>query len=52
MGSLPGRSSLLTKVKMGIPRILQTSNNFRVCGSKPLAASISITALSAAANVL
>ena len=50
-GSRQGRSILLMKVKIGICRIRQTSNNLRVCGSRPLAASSSITALSAAARV-
>ena len=50
-GSRPGRSILLIKVKIGIWRMRQTSNNLRVWGSSPLAASSSITALSAAAKV-
>ena len=50
-GARPYRSSLLTKVKMGMARIRQTWNSFLVCGSTPLAASMSITALSAAESV-
>ena len=50
-GSRPSRSNLLMNVKIGIPRILQTSNNFFVCGSIPLALSMTITALSTAINV-
>ncbi len=48
--SRPGRSHLLTTVITGIPRCRQTSNSFIVCGSSPLAASSSITALSTAAS--
>ena len=48
--SRPGRSHLLTKVSTGTPRLRHTSNNFNVCGSRPLAASSSITAASTAAN--
>ena len=50
-GSREGRSILLMKVKIGIPRIRQTSKSLRVCGSTPFAASINITAASAAINV-
>ena len=50
-GSRPGRSILLTKVKIGIPRRRQTWNSFLVWASTPLAESISITAASAAARV-
>ena len=50
-GSLPTLSNLLMNVKIGIPRILQTLNNFNVCGSIPFAQSITITALSTAINV-
>ena len=39
-------------VKIGIPRILQTLNNFNVCGSIPFAQSMTMTALSTAINVL
>ena len=48
--SRPGRSHLLTTVMTGMPRCRQTSNSFIVCGSRPLAASSSITALSTAAS--
>jgi hypothetical protein len=48
--SRPGRSHLLTKVSTGIPRLRQTSNSLSVCGSRPLAASSSITAASTAAS--
>jgi hypothetical protein len=50
-GSRPSRSSLLTKVKMGMPRRRQTWKSLRVCASTPLAQSMSITALSAAVSV-
>ncbi len=50
-GSRPWRSILFTKVKMGRLRSLQTRKSFSVCGSTPLAASMSITAQSAAARV-
>ena len=50
-GSKLGRSILLQNVKMGSPFSRHTSNSFRVCGSRPLAESISITALSAALTV-
>ena len=36
----------IDECKIGIPRILQTLNNFNVCGSIPFAQSITITALS------
>jgi hypothetical protein len=42
---------LLTNVTIGVPRMRQTSNSLRVCASTPLAASISITAQSAAVSV-
>ena len=38
-------------VKIGVSRILQTSNSFSVCGSMPRAASSTITALSTAVSV-
>ena len=38
--SRPGRSHLLINVITGMPRCLQTWNSFRVCGSRPLAASM------------
>ena len=47
-GSRPGRSHLLMTVMIGTPRWRQTSNSFIVCGSRPFAASMSITALSTA----
>ena len=50
-GVRAGRSSLLTKVKSGSRRSRATSKSLRVCGSRPLAASTSMTALSAAASV-
>ncbi len=46
--SSPGRSHLLMTVITGMPRALQTRNSFSVCGSRPLAASTSITAASTA----
>ena len=50
-GSSDGLSILLQNVKIGSPFSLHTSNSFRVCGSRPLALSMSITALSAALTV-
>ena len=50
-GSRPARSSLLTKVKMGMERMRHTLNSLMVCSSTPLALSMSITALSAATSV-
>jgi hypothetical protein len=38
-GSRPGRSILLTKLKIGMRRSLQTVNNFLVCASTPFAQS-------------
>lgn len=46
-----GRSILFTTQKNGSPFILATANSFRVCSSIPLAASTSMTALSATASV-
>jgi hypothetical protein len=45
-GSGAGRSILLTKAMIGVPRRLQTSNSLSVCGSTPRAASSTITAAS------
>ena len=45
-GSLVSRSSLLIKVKIGMPRMEQTLNSFFVCASIPLAPSMTMTALS------
>ena len=50
-GSRPSRSSLLMKVMIGTSRRRQTSNSLRVCSSMPLAASMTITALSTAVSV-
>ena len=50
-GARPGKSILFIKVNTGIFRRRQTSNNFRVCVSTPLAASITMIALSAAVRV-
>mmetsp|Transcript_12096 Transcript_12096/g.26132 ORF Transcript_12096/g.26132 Transcript_12096/m.26132 type:complete len:234 (+) Transcript_12096:752-1453(+) len=50
-GESDGLSSLFTKVKSGSRRRCATSKSFRVCGSRPFAASMSMTALSAAASV-
>ncbi len=47
-GSRPGRSSLLTKVKMGSRRSRATRKSFFVCSSTPFAQSRSITTESAA----
>ncbi len=49
-GSRPGRSHLFTTVTIGTPRLRHTSNSFIVCGSRPLAASSSMTALSTAVS--
>ena len=49
-GSFIGRSHLLMKVKIGTPRWRQTSKSLRVCGSMPLAASITITTESTAVS--
>ena len=49
--SFASRSILLIKVKIGILRITQTLNSFRVCASTPLLASITMTAESAAIRV-
>jgi hypothetical protein len=50
-GSRAGRSSLFTKVTMGVPRMRQTWKSLRVWGSTPLAASMSMMAQSAAVSV-
>ena len=50
-GSLDSRSILLINVKIGIWRIAQTLNSFRVCGSTPFAPSMTMTAESAAMSV-
>ena len=47
-GLRDSRSILLMKVKIGIFRMTQTLKSLRVCGSTPFAASITITAESAA----
>ena len=47
----PSRSSLFTKVTMGMSRSRQTSKSLRVRASMPLAASITITAASTAESV-
>ena len=48
--SRPGRSHLFTNVSTGILRERQTSNSLSVCGSRPFAASSSMTAASTAAR--
>ena len=50
-GSLVSWSILLMKVKIGMPRMAHTLNSLRVWGSMPLAASMTITAESAAIRV-
>ena len=50
-GSRASRSILLMKVKMGICRSVQTLNSLMVCASTPLAASMTMTAESAAIRV-
>ena len=49
-GDNPSRSSLLMKVMMGVLRIRHTSMSFSVCGSTPLALSITMRALSTAVS--
>ena len=49
-GSCTSRSILLTNVRMGVLRARQTCNSRRVCGSTPLAASITISAASTAVS--
>ncbi len=51
IGSRPSRSSLLTKVMMGVSRSRQTSISLMVRASTPLAASITISAESTAVSV-
>ena len=50
-GSRASRSILLMKVKMGIWRRVQTLNSLMVWASTPLAASMTMTAESAAIKV-
>ena len=50
-GERPSRSILLTKVMIGTERMRHTSNSLRVCGSIPLAASITMIAESTAVSV-
>ena len=50
-GFWPSRSILLMKVMIGTSRKRQTSKSFSVCASMPLAASITMIALSAAVSV-
>jgi hypothetical protein len=47
-GSCTSRSILLTKVRIGVLRARQTCSSRRVCGSTPLAASMTISAASTA----
>ena len=49
-GSCTSRSILLTKVRIGVLRARQTCSSRRVCGSTPLAASITISAASTAVS--
>ena len=49
-GSRTSRSSLLTKVMIGVARSRHTSSSLIVCASTPLAASITITAASTAVS--
>src|SRR5450631_255699 len=51
MGGRPSRSSLLTKVMMGVSRIRHTSMSLMVRSSTPLAQSITINAESTAVSV-
>ena len=50
-GSRASRSILLMKVKMGMCRRVQTLNSLMVWASTPLAASMTMTAASAAIRV-
>ena len=50
IGSCTSRSILFTKVRMGVLRARQTCSRRRVCGSTPLAASITISAASTAVS--
>jgi len=50
-GSRASRSSLLMKVMIGTSRNRHTSNSLRVCASMPLAASMTMIALSTAVSV-
>ena len=50
-GSRASRSILLMKVKMGMCRSVQTLNSLMVWASTPLAASMTMTAESAAISV-
>ncbi len=50
-GLREGRSSLLMKVRTGMPRSLHTANSLRVWVSTPLAASSTMIAQSAAVRV-
>ena len=50
-GSRPSRSSLLMKVKTGIPLRFTTWKSFFVCASIPLALSITMTAASTVINL-
>ena len=49
-GSRTSRSSLFTKVMIGVLRRRQTLSSLIVCASTPLAASITITAASTAVS--
>ena len=49
-GSCTSRSILLTKVRIGVLRARHTCSRRRVCGSTPLAASITISAASTAVS--
>ena len=49
-GSRTSRSSLFTKVMIGVLRRRHTSSSLIVCASTPLAASITITAASTAVS--
>ena len=51
IGERPSRSSLLTKVMIGVSRRRHTSISLMVRGSTPLAASITISAESTAVRV-
>ena len=50
IGLRVGRSHLFIKVKIGTPRLRQTSNSFRVCVSIPFAASMTMMTASTAVN--
>jgi len=51
IGSLPSRSSLLMKVRIGVSRMRQTFNSLMVCASTPFTESMTMVAESTAVSV-